>query len=97
MGVWIETKGGLGLYNTESSLLMWECGLKHSFICGYEVGSVVTPYVGVWIETSMDGTRAFEQLSLLMWECGLKHYGNVRISVGNRSLLMWECGLKPER
>ena len=28
MGVWIETKAELDIYEAETSLLMWECGLK---------------------------------------------------------------------
>ena len=73
VGVWIETKGGLGLSNTESaSLLMWECGLKHlpsayarndqlsllMWECGLKRIRGVTVYYGF--------------VSLLMWECGLK-------------------------
>ena len=34
-----------------ASLLMWECGLKHSVIVSYYLVTYVTPYVGVWIET----------------------------------------------
>ena len=28
VGVWIETKAELDIYEAETSLLMWECGLK---------------------------------------------------------------------
>ena len=47
VGVWIETKGGLGSSSTVSSLLMWECGLKHltdcttnTYLCHSLCGSV---------------------------------------------------------
>ena len=40
VGVWIETTLYASFGVRLRSLLMWECGLKHSFICGYEVGNV---------------------------------------------------------
>ena len=54
VGVWIETKVGPGLYNTVSSLLMWECGLKLLPFFLILPDLQVTPYVGVWIETQYE-------------------------------------------
>ena len=65
----------INLYMAEhaSSLLMWECGLKHMLSAHWVILSLVTPYVGVWIETYMLIYFYTYLKSLLMWECGLKH------------------------
>ena len=53
VGVWIETEiSPIASKRPTTSLLMWECGLKHTKSCYYSRLCDVTPYVGVWIETS---------------------------------------------
>ena len=76
------------------SLLMWECGLKHSLYGLKGTNREVTPYVGVWIETSISANDGNSLLSLLMWECGLKPDRIDFLAGSTASLLMWECGLK---
>ena len=76
------------------SLLMWECGLKHSLYGLKGTNREVTPYVGVWIETSISANDGNSLLSLLMWECGLKPAAETTLVTATSSLLMWECGLK---
>ena len=51
MGVWIETWAASCLGTGVTSLLMWECGLKHHIRGNEGRHDGVTPYVGVWIET----------------------------------------------
>ena len=52
VGVWIETiTDNNQEIKANTSLLMWECGLKQKYLGYYEDWRNVTPYVGVWIET----------------------------------------------
>ena len=53
MGVWIETNFVSHGQGATTSLLMWECGLKHRLVGIRKDICNVTPYVGVWIETRL--------------------------------------------
>ena len=54
MGVWIETTKRMRVVKThDTSLPMWECGLKQTYAFGLK-RSFVTPHVGVWIETNVN-------------------------------------------
>ena len=90
VGVWIETCMLIYFCTYLKSLLMWECGLKHS----KEVVSLTT------IRHSLCGSVDWnladcekwygQPMSLLMWECGLKQFagGEADHPVGGHSL----CG-----
>ena len=62
VGVWIEIFRILNLSCTaETSLPVWECGLKFSYSNKLVICHTVTPRVGVWIEILLSNQHNYKE------------------------------------
>ena len=72
VGVWIETAIEARVIAWVASLLMWECGLKHTRLAVVRKDAASLLMWGCGLKHYVDGVIYKAAKSLLMWECGLK-------------------------
>ena len=94
MGVWIEMTCALLLAVNDTSLPVWECGLKYVKHYFSASSASVTPCMGVWIEICY--SRSVIQSSSVTPCMGV--WIEIKICLKSSSLVLslpvWECGLK---
>ena len=72
VGVWIETAIEARVIAWVASLLMWECGLKHTRLAVVRKDAASLLMWECGLKHYVDGVIYKAAKSLLMWECGLK-------------------------